>query len=171
MYLKSAAAFAVAVLSFAAAAQAADAPADVAKSITANYALNCTMALNPTDANFDVAAATLAPTFSETSLKGTTQTREEVIAQGKQQLKIMHVTTCENNVVSMTQSDPNTVVAVVSAHMEGDMQAPDGKHDFDYTGKSQDTWTLTGGKWLESGSKQQRVLVKVDGNVVQDQGQ
>ena len=55
-------------------------------------------------------------------------------------------------------------------HMEGDLQTPDGKHNFLLTSKALDTWKNVDGKWLQSQSKDLRILVKIDGNVVSDQG-
>ncbi len=152
-------------------ALAADAPADVQKAIADLYAQNCALILDPTDANFTANEANLAPDYSETDLKGNTHTRAETIAIEKQQLKTFKGTACDNKLASVTQSDPATVVAVDTVNIAGNIQAPDGNHDFTALNKSQDTWKLVGGKWLLSASKDLRVLVKVDGNVVQDQGQ
>jgi hypothetical protein len=170
MSLKSALALAVAVFAVAGVARAADVPADVQAALKADYALNCTTVMNPTDANFDAMTALMAPDFKNTDPSGKTETRDQVVTMGKQQMKMMQAATCDNTIVSETQSDAGTVVVVNTSHITGTLQAPDGKHQFDYTGKSQDTWSAAGGKWLETASKDLHVTVKVDGNVVQDIG-
>lgn len=140
------------------------------KALTADYALRCTAAFDPSDANLDAAFAVLAPEFTAVDLKGTQVTREQVVGQGKQQLKMLHATACDNKIDSFTLSDPNTVVIANTFHLEGDLQAPDGKHELVLTEKSQDTWKNVSGKWMASQSKDSQILVKIDGNVVQDQG-
>jgi hypothetical protein len=141
------------------------------KVLAANYALGCTAAFDPSDANLDAAFAVLAPDFVNFDLKGKQTTREEVVGQGKQQLKLLKATSCDNTLASLSMTDPTTVVVVNTLHVVGEIQAPDGKHDLDLTNKAQDTWKNSGGKWLQTQSKDLRVLVKVDGNVVQDLGQ
>lgn len=140
------------------------------KALTADYALGCTAAFDPSDANLDAAFANLSPDFVNIDPKGKQSTRDEVVGQGKQQMKMLKATACTNTFESFTQADPSTIVVVNTLHIEGGIQAPDGKHDLDLTDKAQDTWKNVGGKWMETQSKDQRVLVKIDGNVVQDQG-
>ena len=147
------------------------APDAVVKTLTAMYQVSCNAFLDPSDKNFDAAAAQLAPEFVDTDFKGKEHKRDEVIAMQKQQLKVMHATTCENTFVSTTSPDANTVLVVTTLHAEGDIQAPDGKHEFTATSKVQDTWKLVNGNWLETSSKELRNLVKVDGAVVQDEGE
>ena len=170
MRLKTAAAFVCAAVATVAVARA-DAVDDATqKALNSDYSLRCTAALDPTDANMDAAFSVLAPDFVAVDPKGKQVTRDEVVGQGKQQMKQLHTTTCDEKVESFTMSDPSTVVAISDFHLEGDLQAPDGKHDLAITEKSQDTWKNVSGKWLASQSKDLSVLVKVDGNVVQDQG-
>lgn len=173
MYLTRALACAGAVLvsALAAPATAADVPADVQKTLAADYQLNCTVSMDPSDKNFAAADAILAPDFAMTDIKGKAYSRSEMIAQAKQQLKMIHITNCTNDIQSQTMTDANTIVIVASGHQVGDLQAPDGKHDLDATTKTQDTWKNVNGTWLLSSSKELRVLVKMDGNVVQDQGE
>lgn len=170
MRLKIAAAFACAVMAAAGVGRAADVDDATQKALNANYALRCTAAFDPSDTNMDAAFAVLAPDFVAVDPKGKSVTRDEVVGQGKQQMKMLHATTCNETVESFSQSDPNTVVAVSNFHLEGDLQAPDGKHDLVITEKAQDTWKNVSGKWLASQSKDLQILVKVDGNVVEDQG-
>ena len=171
MFFKSVFAFSLTALAAGAVALAADVPADTQKALTDIYAQTCTTIMDPSDKNFDTALAYLAPDFVSTDLKGATHKRDEVSGLMKQQLKMFHATSCENKFESVTASDASTVVVVNTNKVAGDVQAPDAKHEFVATNKSQDTWKLVNGKWLESQSKDLRVLVKVDGNVVQDQGQ
>ncbi|MBV8117557.1 MAG: hypothetical protein JOZ01_06240 [Candidatus Eremiobacteraeota bacterium] len=151
-------------------ARAADVDDATQKALTADYALRCTAALDPSDANIDAAFAALAPEFVGIDPKGKQIARDEVVAQGKQQMKMLHATACDNKIESFTLSDPSTIVVVNTFHLEGDLQTPDGKHDLLLTEKSQDTWKNESGKWLASQSKDTQLLVKIDGNVVQDQG-
>jgi hypothetical protein len=149
----------------------ADAVPDAAtKAITSDYQLACTATQDPTDANLNAAFATLAPDFVHVDFKGKQMQRDEYIAQGKQQIKQLHITTCTNTIESTTLSDPNTVVVVVTGKIAGQIQAPDGNHDIEATTGSQDTWKLENGTWLQSQSKDVSALVKVDGKVVQDEG-
>ncbi|MDQ2865336.1 MAG: nuclear transport factor 2 family protein [Candidatus Eremiobacteraeota bacterium] len=151
-------------------ALAADVPDGAQKTLGDGYKLTCAAALDPSDANLDAAFAILSPGFVNVDIKGKQHTRDEVVAMGKQQLKQLHVTTCDATVDSLAAQDANTLVAVAGLHIEGDIQAPDGKHQLSVTSKSQDTWKLVDGKWLDTQSKDLRNLVKVDGNVVQDEG-
>ena len=170
MRLKITAAVACAAIATAGVGRAADVDDATQKTLTANYALRCTAAFDPSDANLDATFGVLAPDFVAIGPNGKQITRDEVVGQGKQQMKMLHATSCDDKVESFTQSDPNTVVAVNDFHLEGDLQAPDGKHDLVITEKAQDTWKNVGGKWLASQSKDLQVMVKVDGNVVQDSG-
>ena len=149
----------------------ADAVPDAAKqAITADYQQFCTAAQDPTDANLNAMGATLAADFVNVDFKGKEIHRDEYIAQGKQQLKQLHVTSCDNTIDSMTLSDPNTIVVAVTGKIAGQIQAPDGNHDLEATTGSQDTWKLQNGTWLQSQSKDTSALVKIDGKVVQDEG-
>jgi len=178
MYLKSSAlvicvAFATSALALADPSAAPSGPPAsdaVSKLIAAQYALTCTAVLDPSDKNLDASFATLAPDFVSIDPKGTQQKRDDVIANAKQQLKTFHGTDCNNSYDSMISTDASTVVAVDNSKITGDIQAPDGKHDLEVTSKSQDTWKLEGGTWLETQSKDLHVVVKIDGNVVQDSG-
>jgi S1-C subfamily serine protease len=140
------------------------------KALTAAYTQRCTAAFDPSDVNLDAAFGVLAPEFVGIDPKGKQVTRNEVVAQGKRQLKMLRATACDNKIESFTLADPNTVLVVNTFHLEGDIQAPDGKHDLLLTEKSQDTWKNEGGKWLVAQSKDSRLLVTIDGNVVQNQG-
>ncbi|MGB8520560.1 MAG: nuclear transport factor 2 family protein [Candidatus Tumulicola sp.] len=170
MRLKIGAAFACAAIAATGIGRAADVDDATQKALNANYALRCTAAFDPSDANLDAAFAVLAPDFVAIDPSGKQVTRDQVVGQGKQQMKMLHATACDDKVESYTLSDPNTIVAVADFHLEGDIQAPDGKHELVVTEKSQDTWKNVGGKWLAANSKDLQVQVKVDGNVVQDQG-
>jgi len=170
MHFKTALVFAGAVLMATGAVRAADVPDATQKALADIYQLSCTAALDPSDKNMDAAFATLAPDFVNVDTKGKEHKRDEVVAQGKQQMKLYHSTTCDNKFETITASDDKTIVIVNTLHVAGDVQTPDGKHDFNVTNKAQDTWKLVDGKWLESQSKDLHVLVKLDGNVVQDAG-
>ena len=170
MRLKIGAAFACAAIAATGIARAADVDDATQKALNADYALRCTAAFDPSDANLDAAFGVLATDFVATDPSGKQVTRDQVVGQGKQQMKMLHATACDDKVESYTLTDPNTVVAVADFHLEGDIQAPDGKHDLVVTEKSQDTWKNVGGKWLAANSKDLQVQVKIDGNVVQDQG-
>jgi hypothetical protein len=149
----------------------ADAVPDAAtKAITADYQLFCTATQDPTDANLNAAFAMLAPDFVHVDFKGKQIQRDEFIAQGKQQIKQLHITACANTIESSTLSDPSTVVVVVTGKIAGQIQAPDANHDIEATTGSQDTWKLENGTWLQTQSKDTSALVKIDGKVVQDEG-
>ncbi len=149
----------------------ADAVPDAAqKAIASGYQLFCTATQDPTDANLNAAFALLAPDFVHVDFKGKQTTRDEFIAQGKQQIKQLHVTSCNNTAQSITLSDASTVVVVDAGKFAGQLQANDGNHDIDVTTSSQDTWKLENGTWLQTQSKDVSALVKIDGKVVEDQG-
>ncbi|HEY5425213.1 MAG TPA: hypothetical protein VIJ77_01540 [Candidatus Tumulicola sp.] len=168
--LKTAVALACAVAATAAAGRAADVDDATQKTLTANYALACTAASNPSDANLDAAFANLAPDFVNVDPTGKQESRDQVVSLGKQQLKMLHATACSNKIDSISATDPNTIVVVNTLHLEGDVTTPDGKHALILTDKAQDTWKNVGGKWMEGQSKDLHVLVQIDGNVVQDLG-
>lgn len=149
----------------------ADAVPDAAqKAINADYQLYCTATQDPTDANLNAAFATLAPDFVHVDFKGKQTQRDAYIAQGKQQIKQLHITSCANTIESTTLSDPNTIVVAITSKIAGQIQAPDGNHDIDATNGSQDTWKLENGAWVQTQSKDLSALIKIDGKVVQDEG-
>ena len=149
----------------------ADAVPDAAtKTITTDYQLFCTATQDPTDANLNSAFAMLSPDFVHVDFKGKQMQRDAYIAQGKQQIKQLHITSCANTINSSTLSDPNTIVIVATGKIAGQIQAPDGNHDLDATTSSQDTWKLVNGTWMQTQSKDVSALVKIDGKVVQDEG-
>ena len=175
----AAAALACALLLAPAAARAAASPAPSAaaavddatqKLLTSNYALQCTAAFDPTDANLDAGFAVLAPAFVNIDPTGRQVGRDQVIALARQQMKMLKAKTCDHTMESFTATDPATIVVVNTLHVAGEMTAPDGAPALDVTDRSQDTWKNTGGKWQEMLSKDLHVLVKIDGNVVQDAG-
>jgi hypothetical protein len=152
-------------------AASADAVPDAAqKALAADYQLVCTATQDPTDANLAAAYALLAPDFVHVDFKGKQMQRDEFVARGKQEIKQLHVTSCANTVESTTLSDPNTIVAVVTGKISGQLQAPDGNHDIDVTSSSSDTWKLVNGAWMQTQSKDVSALVKIDGKVVEDEG-
>lgn len=158
-----------------AAAQTAAAPTQspvddaLQKALSSNYALGCTAAFNPTDANLEAAFASLAPDFVNIDPSGRQASRDEVVDLAKQQLKMLHAKSCDHTIESIAPSADGTVVAVETLHLEGALQSGGGTHDLDLTDKAQDTWKNVDGKWQETQSKDLHLLVKVDGNVVQDQ--
>jgi hypothetical protein len=155
---------------FPSAASAAPVPDAVAKTLNADYALICTAVQDPSDANFAALDVTLAPEFVHVDFKGKQIDRADFIAQNKQQIKMLHITTCSQSVDSTTMSDATTFVANVTGKFVGTLQAPDGNHDIDVTQGSADTWKLVNGAWVQTQSKDTSALVKIDGKVVQDEG-
>lgn len=170
MLSKSAVLFLCAAVAAPLIARADAVPDATQKALNADYALQCTAAMDPSDTNVNAALGVLSPTFVNIDFKGKQTQHDEFVAQAKQQIKMLHITTCDNTVASMTASDPNTVVVVLTGKLAGQIQAPDGNHDLDITSKSQDTWKLQNGTWLQTESKDLAELVKVDGKVVQDEG-
>ncbi|HET7815156.1 MAG TPA: hypothetical protein VFL13_12370 [Candidatus Baltobacteraceae bacterium] len=168
--MKSAISFALAVLCAGGVAFAADVTPDVQKTLTDAYGLTCAAVLDPSDKNFDAATAVLSPDYVVVDFKGASHKRDEILAMEKQQLKTFKASSCDNKFNSVTQTDASTIVVVNTSNIAGEIQAPDGKHDFTALNKAQDTWKLVGGKWMQTQSKAMRALIKVDGNVVQDQG-
>ncbi len=171
MRSKFAAALATAVILTAAAARAADVPADADKAIAADYALGCTAAETPSDGNIDAAFAYLSPDYVDIDVKGKKSTRDEVVAIGKQQIKQLHTTACDATTESSELNADGTITVVEDLHVLGTIQAPDGSHSLEVTSKSQDTWKQVNGTWMQSQSQETRNLVKMDGNVVDDEGQ
>jgi hypothetical protein len=166
------AAFAGAVLLAAGTARAADVPTDVSKTLAANYQLGCAAALDPTDDKLNALFALLAPDFVEIDFKGKTITRDESIANGKQQLKTIHTTSCDVTIDSQTRNADGTITVADTSHVAGTLAGPDGKsHDLVATSKAVDTWKQqTGGAWLQTQTKDVSALVKIDGVVVQNDG-
>lgn len=159
-----------AAVAFPLVASAAPASDAVVKTITADYATVCTTFQDPSDANFATMGAWLAPEFTHVDFKGKVIDRADYIAQGKQQMKMLHITTCSQTLDSTDMSDPNTVVVNVTGKVAGTLQAPDGTHQIDVTVGAADTWKLEGGTWMQTMSKDTSALVKIDGKVVQDEG-
>ena len=149
----------------------ADVPAAVTTALADKYKLTYTAILSGADKDVKAAFAELAPDYVETDLQGKTQNRDEVLASAEQQMKTFHGTSCDEKIDSAAQPDANTIVATVTQHIDGQVQAPDGNHDITSTQKSQDTWKLENGTWEQTASKALRTLLKIDGKVVQDDGQ
>ena len=171
MFSKSALLFLCAALAMPLVARA-DAALDTAQqALGADYKLDCTAALDPTDANLTAAFGLLSADFVNVDFKGKKTQRDEFVATAKQQIKMLHITTCDNTMASATAPDANTIVVVIAGKLAGQLQAPDGSHDFDATSKVEDTWKLANGTWQQSQSKELSNLLKVDGKVVQDEGQ
>lgn len=171
MTSKFAAALAAAFVMTTIAVRAADAPPDAQKAITADYQLGCTAAINPTDSNLDAATAFLSSDFVDIDVKGKKTARDQVVALEKQQMKQLHTNVCDPTMESSVLNADGTVTVVEDLHLTGSLQAPDGNHDLEVTAKTQDTWKQVNGAWMQSQSQQLRNLVKMDGNVVQDEGQ
>ncbi len=171
MTSKFATALAGAIVLTSAAARAADVPADAQKAIAADYQLGCTAAINPTDSNLAAAFTFLSPDFVDINVKGKKTPRDQVVAMGTQSMKLLHTSTCEPTTESSVLNADGTIAVVEDLHVIGSLQAPDGTHQLDVTAKMQDTWTQVKGTWMQSQSQQLRNLVKMDGNVVQDEGQ
>lgn len=141
------------------------------KLLTSNYALQCTAAFNPTDANLDAAFSVLAPGFVNIDPTGRQVGRDDVVGLAKQQMKMLKAKTCDHTMESFTAADAGSILVVNTLHVAGDLGAPDGtSHALDVTDRSQDTWKSVGGKWQETQSKDLHVVVKIDGNIVQDSG-
>lgn len=170
MNLKSAFLCASAVLLIAAPARA-DVSPDVQKAITADYQSVCSAIMSGTDKDMDSIAALMSTDYKNVDFKGKETGKDDAVANMKQQMKMFRASSCDNSLGSFTQPDANTVVVVDTNNVKGTVQTPDGQHDVLATNKTQDTWKLAGGKWLQAQSKDLRALVKVDGNVVQDEGQ
>lgn len=172
MTSKFIAALATAIVLSSGAVRAADAPsADAQKAITADYALGCTAAINPTDSNLDAAFGFLSPDYVDIDVKGKKTTRDQVVASGKQNMKQLRTTTCDPTTESSVANADGSVTVVEDLHLVGTVQAPDGNHDIEVTLKAQDTWKQVNGTWMQTQSQELRNLVKMDGNVVQDEGQ
>lgn len=170
MFVRLAVALLCAAVAFPLAASADPVPDAVSKTLNANYAQLCTTFQDPSDANFTALGAQLAPEYVHIDFKGKQTDRADYVAQGKQQMKLLHITTCAQSVDSMTMSDATTIVANVTGKITGTLQAPDGNHDIDVTEGFADTWKLENGTWMQTQSKDTSALVKIDGKVVQDQG-
>ena len=151
----------------------ADGPSDAAMTaITANYKLACAAVMNPTDDTEAKWFAFISPDFKNQDLKGKTQSKDEMTADAQQKLKVFHGTACDSTTEAPSAPDANTIVVTQTQKVTGDFQGPDGgKHDVDATSKSQDTWKLVNGAWMLSSAKDLRDLVKIDGAVVDDEGQ
>lgn len=141
------------------------------KLLTSDYALQCTAAFNPTDANLDAGFSVLSPDFVNIDPTGKQAGRDEVVGLAKQQMKMLKAKSCDHTMESFTAAGSDAIVVVNTLHVAGDMTAPDGtSHALDVTDRSQDTWKNIGGKWQETQSKDLHVVVKIDGNVAQDSG-
>jgi uncharacterized protein DUF4440 len=150
---------------------AATVPDTTQKTLTAQYDLTCTAVQDPSDKNLTAAFASLSPDFVAIDAKGKPHKRDEIVAAVRMQLKMFEADDCTTTMDSMTAPDASTVVVVATQHVTGSVQGQDGtKHAVDQTSKSSDTWKLAGGNWSETQSKSLRVLVKVDGKVVDDEG-
>ena len=153
------------------AARAADVAPDVQKLIAADYQVSCTAALNPTDKNLHAAFAYLSPDYVDTDLQGKTLKRDQVIALSTQFLKQMHSSLCVPSVVTETLNGDGSVTVVTQLHIAGTITEADAKHDVDASQKAQDTWKQVGGTWMVVQGIELHSTVKMDGKVIQDDGQ
>jgi hypothetical protein len=153
------------------AARAADVPTDVYKTITGDYQLSCAAVLDPTDAKLTAAFGYLSPDYVDTDIKGKTLTRDQVVAISTQFLKQLHSTACEPSVLTQTLNGDGSVTVVTQLHLAGSIESPNGKHDVDATQKAQDTWKQVGGTWMVVQGLELHNTVKMDGHMIQDEGQ
>jgi len=171
MTSKFAAAFVAALTLTIGTVRAADIPSDVQKTIANDYQLSCTAALDPTDKNLDAAFGYLSPDYVDTDVTGKTFKRDQVIALSTQFLKQMHSTECVPSVVSETLNGDGSVTVVTQLHIAGNITSTTGKHDVDASQKAQDTWKQVGGTWMIVQGIELHSTVKMDGKVIQDEGQ
>jgi hypothetical protein len=172
MTSKFASALATAVVLTTAAVRAAGVPPDAQKAIAADYAAGCAAALNPTDANLDTAFAFLSPDYVDIDVKGKKTPRDQVVTAAKQQMKQLHATTCDPTTESSALNADGTITVVEDLHLVATVAGQDGaNHALEVTTKAQDTWKQVNGTWMQSQSQALHNLVKMDGNVVQDEGQ
>jgi hypothetical protein len=151
--------------------RAAEVPQTAQKVITADYQLGCVAAMNPTNGNLDAAFAFLSPGFVDIGVKGEKHSRDEVVAMGKQNLTQLKTTACEPFTESSVLNIDGTVTVVEDLHLMGEVLTPNGNHQLEVTAKAQDTWQQINGTWMQTQSQELRNQVKMDGNVVQDEGQ
>lgn len=154
----------------AAGAQPAAASTATTSALQSRYDLACAAFLNPTDENIDAATAVLAPGFVAFDPSGRQYSRDDIVAQLKDQLSTMKATSCTTTVTSATQADPDTVVATNALHAAGATPSQEGSQSFDISTTTSDMWKLVGGQWEEVQSKIVHSVFKIDGNVVQEQG-
>jgi hypothetical protein len=138
------------------------------KALSANYALLCEAALDPTDAKFASAVSSLAPNFIDVDSTGAQHSRDEFVTSTRDQFRSMAGTKCNNAIESIAAPDASTVVIVNTQDLSGDTQASDGKHRVEYLDTTRDTWQLENGTWLQTQAKELHVVVKVDGTVIHD---
>jgi len=151
--------------------RAAEVPADAQKAIAADYQLNCTAAINPTDANLAVAFGLLAPTFVDVDVKGQKHPRDQVVSTAQAQMKQVHTEVCDPTIESQTLNSDGSITAIAAVHVAGTVSTPNGDHQLDLSTRSQDTWQNVKGTWLETQSQELHTTAKVDGHVVEDEGQ
>lgn len=161
---------ALATMGVAQAQTASTVPDATQKTMNADYQSMCNAIQDPSDKNINAAFALLSPDYVETDAKGKQHKKDEIVAAARMQLKMIEADDCTVSLDSITAPDASTLVIVASQHFTGTVPGQDGKHKIDATSKSSDTWKLENGSWLQTQSKNLRNLVKIDGNVVDDEG-
>jgi hypothetical protein len=146
-------------------------PTPLATTLAALYAVSCHAMQNPTPSNLDAAFALLAPAYVEIDPNGRSHTRDEVIDLAKRESQSMHADQCAHAIDSIAPAGPDSLVAVIEAHFAGTMQVAGATRDFDVREKSADIWARVNGSWVQQQSRALHVVLKIDGNVVQDAGQ
>ncbi len=160
-----------ATVAFPLAASAAPVPDAVAKTLNADYALVCTAFQDPSEANFTALDAMLASEFVHVDFKGKQIDRAELHRAGQAADRRCCTSRPALSLwIPPTMTDATTIVANVTGKFVGTLQAPDGNHEIDVTQGSTDTWKLENGAWVQTQSKDTSALVKIDGKVVQDEG-
>jgi hypothetical protein len=149
----------------------ADVPPDVQKTITNDYQLGCTAVLAPTDGNLTAGFGYLSPDYVDIDVRGKKRTRDEVVGTATMQLKQIHSTACEPTIVSQTLNADGSVTVVSQLHVVGSFQGPDSNHNVDVNAKALDTWKQVGGTWMVTQGQELHTTVKVDGKVIEDEGQ
>ena len=139
------------------------------KVLTANYALRCTV-YAPNSANRDVVSSFLSPQFVGINPNGRQFGRDEFLDQGRQELRSVSVTGCYYTFGSFSLPDADTVVVTTTLHLEGTLRKLGAPHTVVAIEQSQDTWIRTPEAWLLRLSAISRILLKLDGTVVQDIG-
>lgn len=141
---------------------------DATKSLlVADYGLRCAAALHPSAENRVRMSAVMSPDFMLIKTTGRPSDQGDLIDYSIALSQNYRVTACSYNVRSFVQSDPDTIIVTSDLKMRGKLHGPD-DHQVTADQQAQDTWIRSAQTWLLRLTVVSSILIKVDGNVLQD---
>jgi len=135
--------------------------------LIAGYGHRCAAALHPSAENRATMASSVSPDFIILKPNGRLSDQGDLIDESLATSRGYRVTACTYRLRSFALSDPDTIVLTSELQMQAKLLGAD-DHQVTASQQSQDTWIRSSQVWVLRLIALSRVVVKVDGNVLQD---